>query len=121
GGAPAGFSFFSGCPGDVEGRRALDPFSVPGVIRAGLCAGLVWALALVVLSQVAQLRPAREAAPPLAAGAPPPPFPPPPPPPRARSSRASWPGAACPPTRRSTSRPLAAPPCAPPPTAPCAS
>jgi peptidoglycan LD-endopeptidase LytH len=53
----------------VEARRALDPFSVPGVVRAGLCAGLVWALALVVLSQVAELPPARDAAPALVSGA----------------------------------------------------
>jgi murein DD-endopeptidase MepM/ murein hydrolase activator NlpD len=45
----------------VEALRKLDPFSVSGVVRAGIATGLLGGLAFIVLSQVAEMR--RETAP----------------------------------------------------------
>jgi murein DD-endopeptidase MepM/ murein hydrolase activator NlpD len=45
----------------VETRSELDLFGVPGVVRAGLVAGLLLSLALVVLGRVAEMRRAHEA------------------------------------------------------------
>jgi murein DD-endopeptidase MepM/ murein hydrolase activator NlpD len=51
-----GLAFYSGYPGNVEALRKLDPFSVSGVVRAGIATGLVGGLAFIVLSQVADTR-----------------------------------------------------------------
>jgi len=40
----------------VEALKRLDPFSVSGVVRAGVATGLVGGLAFIVLSQVAEMR-----------------------------------------------------------------
>src|SRR5262249_34548262 len=58
-----------GYPGDVGTRSDLDLFGVPRVVRAGLLAGLVLALVLVVLGRVAEIRHAHDAPPfPASAG-----------------------------------------------------